>query len=227
MNKSRLQMSESLVLAMILAIGGGFRDSYSFICRGGVFANAQTGNLVLFSQAIAKGELHLALKYVYPILAFIVGVYVTDLIKLRYKNNKKIHWRQIIVIIEVLMLIAVGYIPKEMDHLANVIISLACSMQVESFRNFMGLPMATTMCTGNMRSATALVSSYSINRDPRKLKQSGYYYFVIIMFCIGSALGAVLGENMGIQSIWVDSVIMVLAFILMFKEESSFYKYKS
>lgn len=218
MNKSRLQMSETLILAMILAIGGGFRDSYSFICRGGVFANTQTGNLALLSQSLARGEFHMALKYIYPILAFMVGVYITNLIKLKYRNNKKIHWRQIILVIEVLMLIVVGFIPKELNHIANIIISLTCSMQVESFRDFMGVPMATTMCTGNIRNATSLLSSYSLNRVPKDLHQSYYYFFVIIMFLIGAALGAILGENFGITSIWADSIIMVLAFLLMFKE---------
>ncbi len=35
-------------LTAILAIVGGFLDSYSYLMRGHVFANAQTGNIVLF-----------------------------------------------------------------------------------------------------------------------------------------------------------------------------------
>ena len=36
------QMSESIKLGVILAIAGGFMDAYSYMCRGKVFANAQT-----------------------------------------------------------------------------------------------------------------------------------------------------------------------------------------
>ena len=40
-------MSESLLLGAILATVGGFLDAHTYICRGKVFANAETGNIVL------------------------------------------------------------------------------------------------------------------------------------------------------------------------------------
>ena len=49
--------SESLRLGMILAIIGGFLDAYTFISRGGVFANAETGNMVLLALGITTGAL--------------------------------------------------------------------------------------------------------------------------------------------------------------------------
>ena len=51
--------SESVRLGVLLAIVGGFLDGYTFICRGGVFANAQTGNIVLFGVEITKGNFRL------------------------------------------------------------------------------------------------------------------------------------------------------------------------
>ena len=42
------QISETIGLGMILAISGGMMDAYSYIQRGEVFANAQTGNMLLF-----------------------------------------------------------------------------------------------------------------------------------------------------------------------------------
>ena len=41
------QMSETFRVGALLACVGGFLDAYTFLCRGGVFANAQTGNLAL------------------------------------------------------------------------------------------------------------------------------------------------------------------------------------
>lgn len=43
MRRSR-QMSESIELGIVLALAGGFMDAYSYMCRDGVFANAQTGD---------------------------------------------------------------------------------------------------------------------------------------------------------------------------------------
>ena len=44
--KKEIQMSESFRVASLLAVCGGILDAYSYLCRGGVFANAQTGNIV-------------------------------------------------------------------------------------------------------------------------------------------------------------------------------------
>ena len=67
------QKSESLQIMFILTLIGGFLDSYSYITRGGVFAFAQTGNLVLLSINICYGNLDKIARYIMPIIAFILG----------------------------------------------------------------------------------------------------------------------------------------------------------
>ena len=56
-------MSESIELGIVLALAGGFMDAYSYVCRDGVFANAQTGNMLLLGVHISQGEFALALHY--------------------------------------------------------------------------------------------------------------------------------------------------------------------
>ena len=53
---TRIQMSETVLIGSLLALAGGFLDAYTYICRGGVFANAQTGNIVLFSLHLCQME---------------------------------------------------------------------------------------------------------------------------------------------------------------------------
>ena len=53
-------MSESLLLGGLLAMAGGFFDAYTYLCRGGVFANSQTANIVLVGLQLAVGEWHRA-----------------------------------------------------------------------------------------------------------------------------------------------------------------------
>ena len=69
---------ENLPTGLLLAGAGGFLDAYTFVGRGGVFANAQTGNIVLL--AVAAGERHwqAALLHVPPILAFMLGVALAE-----------------------------------------------------------------------------------------------------------------------------------------------------
>ena len=70
------QMSESMPLAIFLTLAGGFQDAYSYNCRGKVFANAQTGNIVLLGQNLAQGQWKTALHYLVPLCAFFLGVYI-------------------------------------------------------------------------------------------------------------------------------------------------------
>ena len=54
------QMSDTVHAAVFVTLSGGFQDAYTYICRAQVFANAQTGNIVLLSAALlraAAGEL--------------------------------------------------------------------------------------------------------------------------------------------------------------------------
>jgi len=85
------QMSESFLLASLLAIVGGFLDAYSYVCRDHVFANAQTGNIVKLGMSIAQGDSLQTVKYLIPILAFFLGVFITMF--LRYQcMYQKWHW---------------------------------------------------------------------------------------------------------------------------------------
>ncbi len=137
-------------------IGRGLSGRLLLQLQGQVFANAQTGNLVLLGQNLAMGNWPAALHYVIPLAAFLSGVYVTEWVHQRCRDYRKIHWRQIVLLVEVLLLAAVGLMPQLVNMLANACLSFACAMQVNSFRKFKGLPFATTMCIGNMRSATAM-----------------------------------------------------------------------
>ena len=57
------QMSESFPVGVLLAISGGLMDAYSYLYRGHVFANAQTGNVLMFSIHLSKGEWMSSLHY--------------------------------------------------------------------------------------------------------------------------------------------------------------------
>lgn len=54
---------------------------------GGVFANAQTGNIVLMGINIAKGDFERVIHYVVPILAFALGILISEVIKATLKKH--------------------------------------------------------------------------------------------------------------------------------------------
>lgn len=218
MKKSK-QISESMRLAVFLCLAGGFQDAYSYNCRDHVFANAQTGNIVLLGQNLAMGNWQQALRYVFPLMAFVGGVYVTEWVRHFYKDYEKIHWRQIVLLTEIALLVAAGFLPQEFNVPANVMMSFACAMQVNTFRKFRGISCATTMCIGNMRSGTECLSRYHITKDRELLKKSMQYYFIIFVFGIGASLGAVITIRLGEPAIWIAAALLAVGFLMMFIKE--------
>lgn len=218
------QMSESFPIGIALTITGGFLDTYSYICRGGVFANAQTGNLVLFAKSIADKNFDLALRYIFPILAFACGIYISEIIRQKLRYMEIIHWRQIILIFEICLLTVAGFFPRELNILSNTLISLTCAMQANTFRKFKGNPYATTMCTGNIKSATEKFAVYTVTGDRELLKKSLDYFSIIVVFAVGAAVGSIASIRFGLRAIWIVNIFLMAGILLMFKKESKIRK---
>ena len=214
-NKFENQISDSLILAFCLSITGGFQDAYSYYCRDKVFANAQTGNIVLMSGHIISGEFREAVHYIFPVLAFISGIYITEWVKYFFKDNHKIHWRQIILFVQIILMVIVGFMPETLNVPANVLLSFSCAVQITTFKKFRGIPFATTMCIGNMRNATEFLARYHISKDKEAKYKSSYYYGAILVFALGASFGAVASKYLHLKAIWIAAVFLFLGFILM------------
>lgn len=89
--KSQKQMSESLLTAGFLSLSGGLQDAYTYISRGKVFANAQTGNIVLLSQHLFAGDFHSLMHYLVPVCFFALGVMAAELTREHFQAAKKLH----------------------------------------------------------------------------------------------------------------------------------------
>lgn len=190
------QTSETFLLSAILALSGGFQDAYTYNARDEVFSNAQTGNVVLMSQHLMMGDFKIALRYLFPLIAFALGV-----------------------LVEIVILFAVGFIPVRFNLLATMLVSFACSMQVQTFRKVNGYGYASTMCIGNLRSGTESLSVYLRDKEPGALRKAMHYYGIIIIFALGAGAGGVCTLHLGFKSIWISSALLMVAHLMMYKEK--------
>ena len=213
------QMSESLLTASFIILSGGLQDAYTYLCRGKVFANAQTGNIVLFSTYLFEGDWAHCQRYLVPVLAFMLGIFVAECVHRHYKYVEKVHWRQIIILAEIVRLFLVGFLPQEVNTIANAVVSFVCAMQVQTFRKVRGHAYASTMCIGNMRSGTEALCVYFHTRDREVLQKAMTYFGVIGLFAVGAGLGAVLTSVFAEQGIWVSCVLLTISFLIMFIRE--------
>ena len=170
--KHHKQMSESFLTAAFLSVSGGLQDAYTYIFRGKVFANAQTGNIVLLSQSIIEKDFVRAIHYLVPLLFFALGIAIAECIHVKFQRIQHIHWRQLVLVLEILLLLVVGFLPTRLNLLANAMVSFSCAMQVQSFRKVNGYAFASTMCIGNIRSGTDALCAFIRTRDKNTLRKS-------------------------------------------------------
>jgi len=209
------QMSESFRTASVLALVGGYLETYTFLLHGHVFANAQTGNIALCGMALAEGEWMGVIKYAVPVVSFALGVALVEWVRGHW-GFSRVHWRQSVVLIEALILCGSFFLHgTAQDMLANLLVSIACALQVQTFRKVRGTTYASTMCTGNLRSATVAWIAWKRNgaRDARQ--QALYYAGVIGVFLLGAALAIPLVRMFREASIALPISLLFAAGVLM------------
>ena len=213
-----MQTSESFRLSAILSFSGGLQDAYTYNVRGRVFANAQTGNVVLMSQNFMVKNWNSGIHYVLPLISFAAGVFITEQIEYRYKNSKGVHWRQLVLLIEIVLLGIVGLMPTNLNIVANMLVSFACAMQVQAFRKVHGYGYASTMCIGNLRSGTESLSRFLRNKDRASLNKALHFFGIILIFAIGAGVGGILSNVLHAKTIWISMLLLTGVAIMMIKE---------
>lgn len=196
------RVSESIRLGTMLTVAGGFMDAYSFLVRGGAFATAETGNIVRMGISAAEGNWGGALYFLVPVISYAFGIFVAEQIRERVGENSMIHWKEGVLWMEMAVLFLTGLLPQAHNSLANCLIAFICAMQVETFRKIRGKAFATTMCTGNLRSGTELLTAAEFRHDPKKRKEGLQFYWIDFVFVAGVVLGTYLCRSLGEKAVW-------------------------
>ena len=121
------QMSDSFLMSAFIILSGGLQDAYTYCCRDKVFANAQTGNIVLMSTHLFAGDWAGVFRYFVPVISFMAGIFVAECVHRRYKCMEKVHWRQLIILVEIVLLFFVGFLPREVNTFANALVSFVAT----------------------------------------------------------------------------------------------------
>lgn len=211
------QVSETMRLGILLALSGGLMDAYSYLFRGEVFANAQTGNILLCSVGPVPGgvggggAVRLSRAGLWP------GDFddLSDSPAVPQPHQPD-------------SLAAAGGAGGDFaadfgglsatagNLLANSLISLACGFQVEAFRKIHGNAIATTMCIGNLRAGIHAAAEFGFSRKREDRNRAITYFTVILAFALGAVLGNLAIAQWGTWAILGSSALLLVCFGLMF-----------
>lgn len=214
--KKEVQMSERYRIGLILAVVGGFLDVHTYVCRGKVFANVQTGNIVLFGISLIEKKWWSAFEYFMPITAFVLGVLIAEFVREKC-NKENFHWRQGILLLEIATLLGVSFIPiGKYDIIANVLVSFVCSLQADTFKKFRGNVYASTMCTGNLRSTSEFLYKFMRDKKRDTFRKSNLYFGIIISFISGGMISAELTKIFLEKAVLFGAMGLVVVFFMLF-----------
>lgn len=221
-NSTKIQeekLHDNIVIGISLSLVGGFLDAYSYLLKGRVFANAQTGNIVLLFISVANRELDKSFKYILPITIFALGIFISEFLK--NKHYVKNYTRMTAVLLfEVAILAVIGLLGTYLHHdIVNSIISFVAALQVSNFDKVDGNPISTTMITGNLKSSMMNLAKYRTTKNIKYLHSFLKYLFIIISFGFGVAFGFITIKYYAERSILLCEIFIIVAFVILRKEE--------
>ncbi|HEX3026691.1 MAG TPA: YoaK family protein [Clostridia bacterium] len=214
-SQKRHAIHESVPFGVLLAVVGGFLDAYTFIGRGGVFANAQTGNIVLVGIYVSRGELQKSLGSLVPIFAFVMGVLVAESIKRNASRLWALDCARTVLFFEMTVLFMIGFVPSTVpNYFVTVTVSFVASLQVSTFRKLVDSPYSTTMCTGNLRTAAREAYLAVTQKDRESARRSLRFFIIIFSFFVGAVSGGLLTSAVKEKAVWVAVACLAAAAVL-------------
>jgi len=184
---------ERLEVAVLLSAAGGFLDAFTWVGHGGVFANSQTGNVVLLAVFSASGKWALAFRHLPPIAAFAVGVFLANWFRMRASRINRPQHALIGLAIEITVLLGICFLPQGFPDGAIVLmVAFVAALQTASFSKAEGLAYSSVMTTGNLKRGIEafIIDAVAMPKGQRSFREARVFFWVCTSFGIGAAAGA-------------------------------------
>ena len=177
----------------LLITVAGFWGAFTYLLRGNVFCNAQTGNVVLMGMAFGSGNWRNGCYYLVPISAYILGAFVSELVPNPLKRRFSVRWDTMLIAIECLAALILGFVPETAPvQISQVIINFVASMQYNTFRQAEGIPMATTFCTNHVRQMGIFFAKAVRHRNWDHVGRLLCHLSMLVLFVLGGVIATVL-----------------------------------
>ncbi len=209
---------EKWVFRMLMVVAG-FYGGYAMLIRGGVFSNAQTGNVVLCALALGEGNWRRAAYFIIPISAYMLGCFLSELFKSPMRRRWVMRWETVLILIEIVAVAVMGFIPATAPHqICQILINLICAMRLTTFQRSEGVAMATIFCTNHIRNIGTTLASM-LRREKKtgeNLHRIALHSIMILCFMVGVAVSVLACRWIGVKAIWCVLPLLAILFAELF-----------
>ncbi len=207
---------ETLPVALLLILAAGMLDAYTYVTRGGVFANAMTGNLVVMTVHLARQDWDKALPFLAPLAAYIAGVAVAHAVKEKPLRGLVRYPARFSLAVEVAFLVVVAFLPASVPDMTVVVgIAFVAAVQGTSFTRIGKFAFTSVTTSANLRRATeALMAALVFRGGKRSHREMVFFAAVCLCFFLGAASGAFVTLRFGHAAVWLPTIVLTGALVL-------------
>lgn len=222
-NRAEYLTCEKRWVYFALITVAGFWGAYTYLLRGNVFCNAQTGNVVLMGLALGAGKWKETLYYVIPISAYLMGAFLSELVPNPVKHRLSIRWDTLLILVEMLAVLFVGLLPDAAPvQITQIIINFIASMQYNTFRQAEGIPVATTFATNHIRQigiGLAREVKHRHTGDHSHREKLFVHLRMLLFFFAGASVGSLFAHLLGGRSIWLTLLPLAVVFATLLRAD--------
>ncbi|MEZ0232661.1 MAG: YoaK family protein [Methylophilaceae bacterium] len=207
----------SMSVAALLTLSGGFLDAFTYVGHGNVFANAMSGNIVLLGVYTAEADWAQAFRHIPPIIAFIIGVFIAHCMRLPQFKKYFANPPLTCLGLEIIFLLMGAFLPDTFPSNWLVPgIAFVAAMQNSSFTHIESLPYNSVMTTGNLRrSIEALFKGTVGPRNPLAFREAKLFGLICLCFLLGALIGAFATIRLHNAALFIPVCILVAALLLL------------
>jgi uncharacterized membrane protein YoaK (UPF0700 family) len=199
----------------MLSAAGGFLDGFSYVGHGQVFANAMTGNVVLFGASCFMGTWQKALLYLPPILAFLAAIWASRAMHVFWKRRAMAPAHTGILLFEIAALGVLSCLPATtVDVLFTTSTAFVATLQIQTFREVNGRAYSSTFTTGNLRTLGEAAFMWLFEgRAPETKRVMRDFAVIVSSFLLGAVGGGAATKAFGNHALWWDMGLLVVVVI--------------
>ncbi|MFC0512938.1 YoaK family protein [Mucilaginibacter angelicae] len=207
---------------IILTFAAGFCDALTFVTANALFSAHITGNFILFAYEVAVTHHLTAWGKLISLPVFMLSVVLSGVLVKRIKNKYNL-----LVIEGVILIIAslINFFGRPFlgdgspalyfSYCISMVIVIAMALQNVFGRSYTKDTFGTTtMMTGNLISASLLISGYFLRKNWEKAELISLRRLLVTMagFLFGCICGALLGKEIGLTAAVIPGITLLLFF---------------
>lgn len=207
--------SQSLRIAMLLTLLGGYLDSFALITFTGHLASLQSGNLILMGISFLQGHFTLALSYILPITCFLLGAGLNYFCRHLFGSHHLYYWQEVSILIELAgFLLTAILAPWLNQHGLIAMLAFFAAIQADTSTTVHNQTYTSLMTTGNLKTFASSLAQFFITKDRHALIRAFDFFAIISSFFIGAMLAAVATHFIALQALYGLPIFLALVLVL-------------